>query len=180
MSVTSTVTITSRRPTTDTVTSTSTDFLDPTGGAAGPATTPSLVDEDSSSSSSGLSTSAMIGLGVGVGVAALFLAAVAIVLLRRSRKKKNQPFVPDYIIAPPPAPIPFQRRDAYFASKERSPGHSRGLSTTTQDSSGASSDNRGAVPDRPARRSIPHMSTSTVGKTTRFAELEGQGPGGMG
>lgn len=162
------------------MTSTSTDFLDPTGGAAGPVTTPSLVDEDSSSSSSGLSTPAMIGLGVGVGCAAIFLAAIALIFLRRSRKKKNKPFVPDYIIAPPPAPIPPQRRDAYFASKEKSPGHSRGVSTTTQDSSGASSDNRGAGPERTPRRSIPHLNTSTVGKKTRFAELEGQGPGGMG
>ncbi|SPN96961.1 uncharacterized protein DNG_00479 [Cephalotrichum gorgonifer] len=192
VSVVSVILITSHAPTTNTITSTSTTLVDPTGGALPPATSsppdttaaPGSADSDPSP---GLSTPAMVGIGVGTGLSALILAVIALLFLRaRRRRKADEAFAPDYVPAPRPAPIPLQNGDTFFGAKatSASPGHSRALSSaTTQVSSGRGSPEpgRGAPPpDRTQRRSIPHPSTSTVGRMARFAELEGTGPGGMG
>lgn len=137
----------------------------------------------------------MVGIGIGTGLAVLSLALLALLFRRRRRRKRRDGgFEVDYVIAPQPAPVPSPRRDVYF---EKVAGHSRGVSAaTTRVSSGDGTPDwrggpglggRGAGDgveadggERPVRRSVPHPSSSSVGRMARFAEREGPGPGGMG
>lgn len=201
---TSTVTVSSRQPTTRTITSTSTSFYDPTDMPQTgilPTETPGLQPDTETRSRSRLSTGAIAGIGVGSGIAALAIGALAFFLWRRSKNKKEPQgeFPPDFILAPAPAPIPSSsrhHRGSYISSTGGKssrqsyggtaaatgspPGtrdHNRSISeATTHVPSAYSSvahDMSYEQGERPQMRTIPHPSTSTVGRMTRFAELDG-------
>ncbi|CAI4216426.1 unnamed protein product [Parascedosporium putredinis] len=166
-----------------------------------PTETPGLQPDTETRSRSRLSTGAIAGIGVGSGIAALAIGVLAFFLWRRSKNKKEPQgeFPPDFILAPAPAPIPSSsrhHRGSYISSTGGKssrqsyggtaaatgspPGtrdHNRSISEATTHVPSAYSSVAHDMPyeqgERPQMRTIPHPSTSTVGRMTRFAELDG-------
>lgn len=171
----------------------------PQTGLTSPTDAPGSHSSSEDSDPKRLSTGTIVGIGVGSGIAALAIGALAFIFWRRSKNKKNPEgeFPHDFILAPAPAPIPSSPRkpsdtylpstggkswrQSYGAPLTGSPpgtrGHNRSISeATTQVPSPHTSLAYDGAPEqgeRPQMRTIPHPSTSSVGRMTRFAELDG-------